>query len=85
MDILYGQAACSHCRTVERYLMSLPAASQRQITVKDIGRDQAALAELMATGHRGTPLLVTDYRGKVEAYLGAPDIIQVLRRRFGGQ
>lgn len=85
MYTIYASATCSPCRFLERFVRSMPPAAQAQISIRDVTNDLQAKRDMLATGYMATPLLVTDFSGKLEAYTGAPEIIRVLNQQFGGR
>jgi len=82
MDILYVSNTCHWCHRVDAFVKRLPLATQQQILYRNISTDAAAADALRAEGFQNIPLLVTDFRGVRERYLGGPDIIQILSQRY---
>lgn len=75
---LYHYPSCPYCQRVFRVLQELDLEVER----RDIHRDSAALAELVAArGRRTVPVLrIEDADGRVEWMPESYDIIDYLRR-----
>jgi len=82
MDILYVSNTCHWCHRVDAFVKTLPLAAQQQIVYRNISTDASAAEALRAEGFQNVPLLVTDFRGQRERFLGGPDIIQILSQHF---
>jgi hypothetical protein len=82
MDILYVSAGCPGCDRVMQIIDHNPRI-RLYVTVKWVDRDTNALNELLTTGAKSKPALVTDIGTQfARLFVGAGQIEQVFTSRY---